>query len=61
MSAPRRPPGRPPLDATGSSVKVCVTVPGREYDRLYARAQQTRVTVPEVIRRALGHTKRYTN
>jgi hypothetical protein len=59
--ASRRPPGRPPLDAKDPSVKVCVTVPAHAYDRIYARAQQDRVTVPELIRRALDPTKKYPN
>jgi hypothetical protein len=46
--------GRPPLDATDRSTKVCVSMPSRRYDLLYKRASQERVSVPELIRRDLA-------
>ena len=45
--------GRPPLDPSDPSVKICVTVPSKRYDQLYQTAAGTRVTVPELIRRSL--------
>jgi hypothetical protein len=56
MNEPRR--GRPPLDDGDPSVKVCVSLPSRQYDDVYERAQRERVSVPEVIRRALEDEKR---
>ena len=53
MADPNRP-GRPPLDRDDPSVKVCVSVPSRQYDDLYQRAREERVSVPELIRRSLG-------
>jgi hypothetical protein len=32
---------------------MCLTIPSKKYDDLYARAKAERVTVPEVIRRVL--------
>jgi hypothetical protein len=49
----RTTPGRPPLDDDDASVPVCVSLPGRQYDAMYTRAQRDGVTVPEVIRRDL--------
>jgi hypothetical protein len=46
-------PGRPPIDEDDDSVPVCVSLPARQYDALYDRAQREGVTVPEVIRREL--------
>jgi hypothetical protein len=48
-----RRPGRPPLDDTDDSVGVHVTMTGRDYDALYARAQRERVTIPELVRQAV--------
>jgi hypothetical protein len=45
--------GRPPLDATDPSTKVCVALPSRRYDLIYKRAASERVSVPEFIRREL--------
>jgi hypothetical protein len=46
--------GRPPLDtADPTTVQVQVRLPTRQYDRLYARATAQRVTVPELVRRAV--------
>jgi hypothetical protein len=50
VSPPNRP-GRPPLDKDDPSVSVCVRFPAKVYDRVYARAQRDRVSIPEVIRR----------
>lgn len=48
-----RPPGRPPLDDNDPSVAVIVRMPSRQYDDAYQQAQRDRISVPEVIRRAL--------
>jgi hypothetical protein len=45
--------GRPRLDEHDESVHINVTVPARQYDRLWAQAQRERCSVPEVIRRQL--------
>jgi hypothetical protein len=45
--------GRPPIDDDDDSVPVCVSLPARQYDAIYDRAQRDGVTVPEVIRRDL--------
>lgn len=50
--------GRPPLDPDDPSVRVCVTIPGKRYDALY-KAAAGRVSVPELIRRAITD-KKYT-
>lgn len=49
----KRQPGRPPLDDDDDSVPVHLTLPGRQYDALYRRAQADRMSVPERIRRDL--------
>lgn len=50
-------PGRPPLDPTDRSVVVTLAMPGRAFDAVYRRAQMERLTVPEIIRRALGNSR----
>ena len=51
---PPRRPGRPPLDpADPTTVHVHVRIPTRQYDAAYQRAAAARVTVPELLRRAL--------
>jgi hypothetical protein len=55
---PRRK-GRPPLDLGGPSVPVHLTLAAREYDALYQRAARERVSVPEQIRRELGHAREW--
>jgi hypothetical protein len=54
----RNRPGRPPLDREHDSVQICVSVPDHQYDELYAKAREQRVSVPEVIRRTLAKTAR---
>jgi len=49
-----RPPGRPPLSPGHASTDVCVKMPVGMYDQAYALATRERVSVPEVMRRALG-------
>ncbi len=49
-------PGRPPLDRVDRSVVVSLAMPGRVFDHVYARAQFERLTVPEIIRRALRNS-----
>lgn len=55
MDEPRKPrrPGRPPLSDDGPTKPVCFALSCEKYDRLYARARRERITVPELIRRAL--------
>jgi hypothetical protein len=50
----KRPPGRPPLDATDPSVRVGVSLPAKQFDALCTEAQRTSVSVPEVIRRLIA-------
>jgi hypothetical protein len=45
--------GRPPIDDDDDSVPVCLSLPARQYDAIFDRAQAAGVTVPEVIRRDL--------
>jgi hypothetical protein len=49
-----RRPGRPPLDSTDPSTKVCVALPSRRYDAVYRQAAAARVSVPELIRQSLN-------
>lgn len=56
MSDPKLP-GRPPLDDADPSVGVYVRMPSRQYDDLYTKAHDERVSVPEIIRRSLDATK----
>lgn len=46
-------PGRPKIDQTDESVSVSLTLPAREYDRVFAEAQRERVSIAEVLRRRL--------
>jgi len=46
--------GRPALSPDESSTDVHLTMPASLYDRAYAEASRERVSVPEVIRRALS-------
>jgi len=51
---PPRRKGRPPLDDTDrTTVHVHVRLPTRQYDAAYSRATAQRVSVPELVRRAL--------
>ena len=47
----KRTPGRPPLDAADPCVDVHVRMPSKQYDLTFKRAQEARVTVPELLRR----------
>jgi len=49
----RRRGGRPPISTTGQSASVYVTLDPDDYDRAYAVASRDRVSMPEVLRRAL--------
>jgi hypothetical protein len=49
----KRHPGRPPLDAAGST-QFCVMLPDKTFDQLYARAQRDRASMADVLRRALA-------
>ena len=46
--------GRPSLVAGETSEGVCVKMPVSLYDRVYARASEARMTVPEYIRTTLS-------
>lgn len=50
----KRPPGRPPLDATDPSVHIGVTVPTKQFDALCVKAHRAAISVPEVIRRLIA-------
>jgi len=45
--------GSPPLDRSDPTEKICLAVTGKDYDRLHQAARSARISVPEVIRRAL--------
>jgi hypothetical protein len=50
--------GRPPLDPDDPTVKVTISLPTKQFDRLCTAARQHDLSLPEVIRRALaGRTK----
>lgn len=49
----KRPRGRPPVEPGDPSVDVHVRLPSKTYDDAYDRARRERLTVPEVLRRAL--------
>ena len=51
--APRRKVGRPPLDPTDPSVGLSLSLPGKQFDALYARARQARMTMQEFVRKKL--------
>lgn len=46
--------GRRPLDDTSPSVDLCLALPERLYDEVYAIAAAERCTIQDVIRRALA-------
>ena len=46
-------PGRPPLDPYEHSVVVTLRMTVQTFDTMYRRAQVERLSVPEIIRRAL--------
>jgi hypothetical protein len=51
---PTRRRGRPPIDAADPrSINVHVRLPTRQYDALHKRATEQRVTIPELVRRAV--------
>jgi len=50
-----RPTGRLPLDRSDPTEKICLAVTGKDYDRVHQAARSARISVPEVIRRALRH------
>lgn len=52
----RNPPGRPPLERGDPSVRVTLALPGRAFDQLAKRATLERLTIPEMIRRALANS-----
>ena len=51
--------GRPRLDPTDPdpSVHVGLRLPSKQYDGLYARAREARMSVPEFIRQRLKSTR----
>jgi hypothetical protein len=53
MSEPKHRAGRPPLDRTYSTVRLCVSVTTKTYDDLDTRARAARVNLSEFIRQQL--------
>jgi hypothetical protein len=51
MGRPRR--GRPPLSDGEPSESVHIRLPASLYDRAFAAASQDRISIPELIRRAV--------
>lgn len=51
--------GRPPIDPTDPSTKVCLCLPSKRYDVLYRQAADARISVPELIRQRIGSDLRY--
>ena len=52
MTAPRRRPGSPPLDATAAapSADVHLRLTAADYDRAYQPASRTRESIPDLLR-----------
>jgi hypothetical protein len=50
--------GRPRLSAAEGSADVHLTLPEGMYDKAYSVASRERISVPEVIRRALSRALR---
>jgi hypothetical protein len=48
--------GRPALDPTQPSADVHLTLPAALYDEAYEAAERARVSLPELIRRAVRRT-----
>jgi hypothetical protein len=55
---PMKRPGRPRIAPDDHSVKVCVTLPARQYDRMYLDAKRNEVSIAEAIRRHLTGRRR---
>jgi hypothetical protein len=53
----RRKPGRPCLDPSSPSTKICLRVSGKDYDAIYARARAERMTVPEFVRAQIARAQ----
>lgn len=53
IAVERRRRGRPPLAENDPSCDLTLTIEGSLYDRLYRRAADRRMTVPEFIRALL--------
>jgi hypothetical protein len=53
----KNPRGRPPLDRDDPSAIVCVAMPSRVLELIRKEAHAEQLTVPEIIRRALGNKK----
>lgn len=47
--------GRPPLEDGERSTSIHVRVPDRVYDETDRKAKEERVSVPELVRRAIDH------
>jgi hypothetical protein len=47
----KKPPGRPRVDAEDETVPTSTRLAARQYDALWERAQASRVTVAEQLRR----------
>jgi hypothetical protein len=53
MTSNKPKPGRQPLDPEDPSVRVGVSLPGKQFDAYAKRALREDVSVPEIIRREL--------
>lgn len=47
--------GRPPLQVGETSTPICVRVPNNVYDEATRRVKSDRVSMSELVRRALSH------
>jgi len=53
-SPPKNGRGRPRVSGTDETVVLQVRIGARQFDALYQRAREARVTMPELIRRDLA-------
>lgn len=51
-------PGRPRVDDDDTSQKLCLTLPGKQYDALDARSKRERATIQDLIRHDLNAQRR---
>jgi len=57
-NVPRKRTGRPPLDPHDPSIRMCVTLPSKQYDQLYRAASAARMSVPAFCRARLFRSPR---
>jgi hypothetical protein len=50
-------PGRPPVSADDTSVRIGLTLPAKQFDRLCRKALRLEISVAEAIRRELDRIK----